>query len=132
MFLRLMLWKHGEDKPWVTHGYLIVAFGDRPASGILGTMLTIDSNLGKNIDKKAAEAVVDHIYDDDGMSGGTQEEVDRMVGSLEVQQDGALRYSGTVPQVLATVGLRPKMMITNGETNQKALTLMGNTVVGIK
>ena len=72
------------------------------------------------------------MYVDDGLSGGTREEVDCMYGSLEVQQDGSLHYSGTVPQVLATVGLPPKMMITSGETNNKVLTVMGDTVVGIK
>ena len=71
MFLRLMLWRHGEDKPWITYGYLVVAFSDRPASAILDTTLTMAGDLGRSIDAKAAEAVAEHMYVDDGMSGGS-------------------------------------------------------------
>ena len=133
MFLRLMLWRHGnQQESWKVYGYLVVAFGDRPASNVLEATLQIASEEGLCIDKKAAEAISEHMYVDDALTGGTTEEVSKMVGSCTLKENGSLFYDGTISRTLASVGLRPKMMVTSGETNKDALAMMGDSVVGVK
>ena len=65
------------------------------------------------------------MYVDDGTTGGTKEEVKRFVGELE---DG--KYSGTIQQILGLGGFKIKTMVTSGCTDENAIHLLGNSVLG--
>ena len=65
------------------------------------------------------------MYVDDGTTGGTKEEVKRFVGELV---DG--KYSGTIQQILGLGGFKIKTMVASGCTDENAIHLLGNSVLG--
>ena len=64
-------------------------------------------------------------YVNDGTTGGTKEEVKRFVGELV---DG--KYSGTIQQILGLGGFKIKTMVASGCTDENAIHLLGNSVLG--
>ena len=132
MFMRLMVWRRDEQSDWTVYGFLVVTFGDRPATCITAHCLRLAAEAGRHLDPKAAQCLESDIYCDDICTGGTQEEVDRMVGEASAAEDGALVYTGTMGQILKKAGFRAKMMVTSGEQDDRALAKMGGSVLGIK
>lgn len=131
MFMRLMVWRNGNvQSEWTVYGWVVVAFGDRPASCILEICKDLAAEAGEEIDPEAARAIREDTYVDDGATGGTEESVNRMVGDVSVKEDGSLAYSGTLSQIFQKAGFTPKMFVRSGETNPKALEMMGGTVLG--
>ena len=131
MFKRLMAWRKGKlDADWAIYGWLVVAFGDRPASCILEICKDLAAEAGEEIDPEAAKAIREDTYVDDGATGGTEESVSRMIGEVTEEKDGSLSYSGTLSQIFQKAGFTLKMIVRSGETNPKALELMGGTVLG--
>ena len=60
-----------------------------------------------------------------GVGGGTREQVERFRGELV---DGF--YNGTLARILALVGLKLKVMIASGDTDEERLALMGEKILG--
>ena len=130
-FLRLLLWRYGKaQEDWRVFGYIRVAFGDRPAMAILEVGKDMAAELGKSIDPQAASIISEDSYCDDGLGGGSEEDVTRMMGECTVKEDGTLSFSGTLSSVLATVGFKPKMIIKSGENHPAALEKSGGSVLG--
>ena len=84
------------------------------------------------MDPKAAQCLETDIYCDDICTGGSKEEVDRMIGQVSTDSDGKLAYSGTLAQMLGKAGFTVKMMVTSGEKDERALDKMGGTVLGLR
>lgn len=54
----------------------------------------IIADCEKEIEPLASETIKDYTYVDDGLSGGTSEEVSRLIGDVEIVQ-GSICYHGT-------------------------------------
>lgn len=81
------------------------------------------------IDSMAANKIENNSYVDDNLTGGSVEEVNRMMGSC-VKSEGKLIYDGTIPQILKKVGLRAKVFVQSGETDQEIINKLGGQVLG--
>ena len=84
-------------------GFECVQFGDRPAAAIMTIAVeraaemfqevANDINLDVEEVKEDSIKLLKDVYVDDGTTGGTQRQVDRMLGSK--MEDG--NFSGTIP-----------------------------------
>ena len=130
-FLRLLVWRmDGEE--WKRYGYKVVAMGDRPAACILELVKDVAATMGEEIDAETAAKIKEDTYVDDGCSGGSKEDVDKMIGDFEELEDGSLLYNGTVQQILSKVSFQLKMMIRSGDNDDRALAKMGGAILGHK
>ena len=129
-FMRLMIWRPNEKEDWKTYGYIVVAMGDRPAACVLELVKDKAAELGYEIDPEVATKVVEDTFVDDGLTGGSEEEVRRMMGECEQHDDGSLSYSGSIQKIFDKVGFKLKMMVRSGEKNEIALAKMGGAVLG--
>ena len=70
LFKRLKVWGNGDrNKEWVSYGWQVVAFGDRPSSCILEICKDLTAKAGETIDPDSARAIRDDMYVDDGATG---------------------------------------------------------------
>ena len=129
-YMRLMVWVD-ENNETIIYGPNKVAFGDKPATAILEKCKDLAAENGRHIDPVAAQAIEDDSYVDDGCTGGTEEEVQRMIGNVTVKDDGSLVYDGTIQQILGECGFTIKMMVRSGDSNTpEALIKMGDGLLG--
>ena len=129
-YLRLLVWRLSEGD-WRYFGYAVVAMGDRPAACILELVKDVAAKEGEEIDEATATKIKEDTYVDDGCTGGSEEEVQRMIGEVQEEDDGSLKYSGTVQQILSRVSFKIKMMVRSGEQqNSLALEKMGGMILG--
>ena len=54
-----------------------------------------------------------------------------MIGKVSVDDDGVYSYSGTVAQILALGGFKPKVMVRSGEKDDEAILKLGDGVLCI-
>ena len=128
-FLRLMVWRM-DDNSWKIFGYQVVAMGDRPAACTLELVKDIAAEMGEEVDLVTALRIKEDTFVDDGCTGGTEEEVRRMIGTVTESEEGSLQYSGLVQVILEKISFRIKMMVRSGEENKTALEKMGGAVLG--
>ena len=120
-----IIWRWGEtDKEWDVLAYDRVTFGDLLAALALELAKKKGAEQGVVIDPAASEIILRNTYVDDTAGGGTKAEVDRYMG--EELPDGS--YTGTIPQIYALVGLKPKVMIRSGETDPVKLAKLGKVL----
>ena len=91
-----------------------MTFGDQLAALCLKLAKRIAADKGMKIDAETAQLLLESCYVDDLLGGGTEEQVDRYMGTR--LSDGT--YSGTLSTILSAVGLSHKAMIRRGETDQ--------------
>ena len=115
--MRRLIWRWDPNTPWIIYGFARMHFGDRPA--ICGLKVTKQKvvALGEAIDP-AASWMITQGYVDDGSGGGSQQDVDRLVGE-EHWEDGKPTYTGTVAQILALGSFKLKVMVRDGESRQE-------------
>ena len=109
--MRLVVWKFEENDEWEIYGHEFVGMGDPPASICMETTKGVASEKGQHIDKQAADQLKKQSYVDDGANGGSKADVERMRGNIIKLEDGKLQFDGTIAQILATVGFKPKTII---------------------
>ena len=124
--LRRLIWRFNPEDDWMDYGFVVVAFGNKPAGEFLELGKQLCAEAGKKIHPSAAIKIVKDSYVDDHITGGSAFKVKKMMG--ERKEDG----TGTVVQILATGNLKVKVMIPFGETNVKAMETLGNKVQGYK
>ena len=124
--LRRFVWKFEEHEEWQDYGIDRVHFGDTPAACLLEVSKQKVARLGSEIDPEAAEKIIHDTYVDDGATGGSEEAVRRMVGTLD--SDG--NYTGTISSILALGSYKVKDFVVIGDSNQSDENLLGNTVFG--
>ena len=88
----------------------------------VAAMLGIDSSL---VQKDAQKLLLD-TYIDDGCTGGSAADVDRMQGSLKPNG----QFSGTIPALVNSVGLKLKTMVRSGSKDKEAMAKLSLTVLG--
>ena len=81
---------------------------------------------GRSIDPVAADRLTRDSYVDDGVTGGTYEEVKKMKGDL--LETGF--YTGTLAQILGKGNFKIKVIVITGEQNSELTNLIGNKVLG--
>ena len=129
-FLRLVVWRFGiSDAEWETYGFDCMTFGDVSASVILELVKELAARKYAYIDESAALKVEEDSYVEDNLSGGSEEEVARMRGNCIKTEEG-FEFDGTVPQILAGVGLKTKLIITSEETDKDLLKKFSGEVLG--
>ena len=58
MFNQLMVWRNGKgEAQWTTYNWLVVTFGDRPASCILKICKDLAADARQHIDPEAAKSI---------------------------------------------------------------------------
>ena len=124
--VRRIVWRWGDvNAPWEILAYDVVTFGDQIAGLVLELAKRFAADLGKDIDSEACRQISEKTYVDDGVGGGSKAQVDRYRG---VKVNGV--YNGTIPQILGLVGLKLKVMIASGDTDEESLKIYGNKVLG--
>ena len=124
--LRRFVWKFSDDEDWEDYGFDCVHFGDRCAACQLEVSKDLIADKFENIDPEAAQRIKDDCYVDDGVTGGTKEQVERFIG--EKYSDGT--FSGTIPQILGRGGFKLKAIVRSGERDQEQIDKMGTSVFG--
>ena len=103
-----------------------MTFGDQLAALILELAKNLAAQLGQEVDPEAVLLLLTSTYVDDICRGGTEEQVNRMQGVKH--EDGT--YSGTLPAILANVGLKTKVIVRSGEQDEEALENFDEKVLG--
>ena len=85
--------------------------------------------LGIEIDALTAKKVAEDGYVDDNLSGGTEEEVNEMIGETRMVE-GKYCYTGFVSRILKLVGLIPKVIVRSGCKDAGAIEKLGGRVLG--
>ena len=124
--LRRLIWRFCKEDDWQDFGFVVVAFGDRPAANFLELGKALAADAGGHIDPSAAKKIKMDSYVDDHVTGGSFADVQRMVG--ERMDDGS--YTGTVCRIFAKGNLKVKVMVASGENNEEVKELLGNKVLG--
>ena len=125
--VRRVVWRWGnKDAEWTDYAWAVMTFGDTLASLILELVKKIGADLGRDIDEEAVEVLLESTYVDDTLGGGTTEMVERFMGDR--QDDGT--YTGTLPKILSKVGLHPKVILIDGETDPEVLKLLPDKTLG--
>ena len=130
-YMRLVVWRDPKTGKLHTFGHRKVGMGDVSASVLLELSKEIAAEVGRDIDPLLAVQFVLMSYVDDGLIGGSQQDVERMRGELSVTETGALTYTGTITRMLAIIGCLPKVICISGETDQRILSQQGK-VLGIQ
>ena len=125
-FLRLMIWRFSESEDWKIYAYQVMAMGDRPAAAALECAKHKCADLGLDIDALASQKIKEDMYVDDGTSGGTKEEVARLVG--ERGPDGV--FNGTIQKILNLGNFKIKDFVWSGRNDEELGALLGNKVLG--
>ena len=132
-YMRLMVWQYGQQKEhWKIFGWNVVAFGDTPATCITELAKSITADAGRDIDPYAASLIEEDCYCNHACAEGTEQQVSHMIGSVTYKEDGSLKDSGTIDQILSKGGFKVKMIVRNGKTDEVALAKMGGSVLGHK
>ena len=101
--LRRFWFRQDLQDEWRTFGFECVQFGDRPAAAIMTiaveraaeTFQEVANDMNIDVEEVKEDSIkhLKDVYGDDGTTGGTQRQVDRMLGSK--MEDG--NFSGTIP-----------------------------------
>ena len=119
MHLRRIVWRFSPEDEWETYGVNRMMFGDKPATTALEVVKRKVADLGVSIDPAASEMIKDG-YSDDGVAGGEDEDVDRMMGERVDPTTGESIYEGTVPKIVGLGGFKIKYMVRSGKNRPSA------------
>ena len=123
--VRRLIWRFDENSPWTDFAIDKVHYGDRPAACQLECCKEEIAKAGKDIDPEASKKLIEDVYVDDGMTGGNESTIERMVGE-KVNGD----YTGTLSQILAIGGFKIKEFVIEGDMTQDDQNLLSNKVFG--
>ena len=126
--LRRFVWRFSEDDDWQDFAFDCVHFGDCCAATQLEVAKDMVADEGRDIDPLAADRIKEDTYVDDGVTGGTVEEVARFKGVKSA--DGT--FTGTIPQILGNGNFKMKAMVHSGDTDQEQIVKLGSNVFGYK
>ena len=105
-------------------------FGDRVATTALEVAKRKVADIGEAIDPAAA-AMIKKGYSNDGVAGGTKQDVARMMGERYDDDKDEYVYEGTIPQIVRKGGFKIKYMVSSGETRSHVLEEFNGHVLGL-
>ena len=124
--VRRFVWRFSPSEQWQDYALDRVHFGDACAATQLEVAKDIIAEHGEYLDPVASQRIRDDVYVDDGLTGGSQEQVDRFVGTKG--DDG--QYSGTFSQIFSLGNFKVKAFGVSGQAATDESNLMGNKVLG--
>ena len=124
--LRRFIWRFSQEEDWSDFAFDCVAFGDFPAANFLEIGRDITADAGVEIDPEATKKIKEDSYVDDCISGGSVDAVERMKGVKLA--DGS--FSGSMTKILQIGKLKIKTIVSSGDTDEEAMALIGNKVLG--
>ena len=134
--LRRFWFRENPEDNWKTYGFECVQFGDRPAAAIMTiaveraaeTYPEVARDLNIDVDEVKEDSIklLKDTYVDDGTTGGTKKQVNRMLGFK--MEDGS--YSGTIPRMMKKVGLKLKTIVTSKSSDQESISKLSDKVLG--
>ena len=124
--VRRFVWRFSPQDDWVDFALDRVHFGDVSAATQLEVGKDLVAAAGVEIDKEASQKIEDDLYVDDGLTGGSEEQVARMVG--EKLPDGT--FDGTFSQIMALGNYKIKAITVSRTPRSVDSDLMGNKVLG--
>jgi hypothetical protein len=125
LHLRRFLWREESTDVWKVYSYTRAHFGDLSAGFLLEIAKRKVAEQGRFIDPLAAEQLLESSYVDDGVMGGSPEDMDRMQGK---KTEGG--WDGTVGQILKLGGMEAKFMARSGTEDSEAEELLGGKFLG--
>ena len=93
--LRRFLWRFDPSHSWQEYALDRVHFGDACAATMLEVAKNMVAEKGRTIDPEASKRIEYDMYVDDGLTGGSEDQVSRFVGVKK--SDG--KYSGTFQKI---------------------------------
>ena len=126
LHLRRFYYRSRSEDNWDTYAYTRATFGDLTAGLLLEIAKHKVANLGEELDPLAAKQLKEFFYIDDGILGGSCEEVERMRGD---QVDGT--YTGTAARILAQGGMSVKFMAVTGLSDAFEEEQLGGKNLGV-
>ena len=124
--LRRFIWRQSENDDWTDYAIDRVHFGDQSAACQLEVSKHMVADLGKTICEHAALVIKQDTYVDDGASGGSMEEVSRLVG----KKDEHGNFDGTISKILSTGGFKIKEFVVERDSTLPDDNLLGNGLFG--
>ena len=124
--LRRFVWRFTTNEPWQDFALDRVHFGDTCAATQLEVAKNVIAKAGAHIDPEASSRIMNDVYVDDCLSGGTLEQVYRYVGNK--MSDGS--YDGTFSKILALGNFKIKAFAISGQTPNEESDLLGDKVLG--
>merc|ERR1712030_80592 len=133
---RLWFRQDPKHEEWKVYGFNCVQFGDKPAAALMTIAIeraaetyeevAKDLNLSIQDVKDDSKKLLEDTYVDNGTTGGSKKEVQRMIGNK--LPDGS--YSGTIPSMMKKVGLKLKTIVTSQSTDQEPMSKLSDKVLG--
>ena len=124
--LRRWVWKFNEEDDFEDYAFDCVHFGDCCAATQLEVSKDLTADAGEYIDPEASSRIKNDTYVDDGLTGGSAEQVARFLGKK--QGDGS--FDGTFAQILAKGKFKMKGATYSGDTDQEQISKLGGNVCG--
>ena len=131
---RLWFRVNPQHDDWKIYGFNCIQFGDRPAAALMNIAVekaaetyedaANDLNLPIKEVKEDSKKLLKDTYVDDGTTGGSRKEVERMIGVK--LDDGS--YSGTIPVMMKKVRLKLKTIVLSVSQDQEALSKLSDKV----
>ena len=131
-FMRLVVWKDPETGEWKTWGHRRVGMGDISAAAFLELAKAKASERGKTVDILLAEQLISMSYVDDGLVGGTLQDLLRMRGDIIWGEDGKPTFTGTLPLVVGEIGFQAKNFTISGDDDPRILGNQSPRVLGVE
>ena len=124
-----------EDK-WVLWGFNVVQFGDNPAAALLSVAVEKAAETWEKVaeelqvnpkkTKEDSTKLKEDCYVDDGTTGGSVEDVNRMQGVKNLKGE----FSGTIPSMFRAVGLKLKTMVRSFSDDPEESDKLSGKVLG--
>ena len=127
MHLRRFLYRFDVKDPWRSYGYIVVAFGDKPAALALELGKELTASIAGGEDPRAARQLTLNSLVDDVGGGGTRAQVERMRG--ERLPDGT--YTGTVSRILNAAGFKAKALVASRTCTAEEREALGGKFLGL-
>ena len=132
MHVRRVPWRYCKlGEKWRIFGYRTVNFGDKPAGVYLDIVLKRVADQFEAIDGVAAQKIINDRYVDDLATGGSDSEVQRMIGDDGSSSENKFETNGTLSQILSNGSLKLKAIVSSGETDIEKINKLGRSVLGI-
>ena len=82
------------------------------------TKIALKEGELQNLDHTLTTSMRKGSYVDDSVTGGTKEDLDRMIGNKNVEED-TYTYNGTIAQLFNSVGLQPKVIVRSSKKDPR-------------
>ena len=91
----------------------------------------ITAEKGRDIDEAASSLMLEAMFVDDFLGGGSLEDVQRMRGSAVIDSNGEASYTGTMSKILSTTGFKTKAQVVTGSCSDEEAKALREKALGL-